>query len=243
MNSQCDPVGAMASIPTNASDEVRRRRRFRSTSAASAASTCSTWSHDAVDWNDHKKTHKSTVSSKPKASSSRRPSPSKPSLLLDLPPEILIHHLLPYLSYPALLALRLSHPYFYYSPLLYPARAQAISMRVTWLLERSEAGNVLVPTKSGSVDAATDERFLANPQVRELLRKERHHSECRRNPNGCRVVMGVTCGGPRMPGPLGRLRGELRRAGKWQRWGMVSALIAVVAMVTWTLRTFLVANA
>jgi hypothetical protein len=217
---------------------VRHRWGVRSTSQtstpSSASSTSSNWSLAASDWQSHAQKADS-LSTAPATSSN-----TQSSILLRLPPEIVIHHLLPHLNYPSLLSLRLSHPYFYHSPLLYPARAPAIRLRVAWLLDRGAGGNVLVPTKSGSLNVGTDEGFLANPQVQELLRRERRHVDCDRGRAGCRVVLGVTCGGPKKGGRLDWIRAR-RRTGDWWRmewaWVAVSVLVALVAVVLYVLRT------
>jgi hypothetical protein len=212
----------------------RHRRGARSTSQFSTHSTASSnWSLAPSDWQSHTQ-RVNSLSTNPVTSSTTQ------SNLLRLPPEIVIHHLLPHLNYPSLLSLRLSHPYFYHSPLLYPARAPAIRLRVAWLLDRGAGGNVLVPTKSGSLNVGTDEGFLANPQVQELLRRERRHGDCERGQAGCRLVLGVTCGGPKKGGRLDWIRSR-RRTGDWWRkewvWAAVSILVALVAVVLYVLRT------
>ena len=63
--------------------------------------------------------------------SQRRTQTYNSPCLLDLPPEVLLHLIHPYLSYPDLLALKHTHPIFFHSLKI------KVRHRVDWLLDRA----------------------------------------------------------------------------------------------------------
>jgi len=89
--------------------------------------------------------------------------------LLNLPAEVqvLIASNLPF---PDLLALKLSHPYFY--RIIHPT----VYDRVNWLLDRPRLG-LPIPSQTKCV-MKNDVVFVANKEVKEMLKRRRLHLEC-----------------------------------------------------------------
>lgn len=118
----------------------------------------------------------------------RTPCPS----LLALPPDLL-PLLTSHLPYPDVLSLRLTHPYFYHTPLL--ATDRNIRLKVSWLLDRKARG--LSCPREGQTIFRTDAEFCAGWEVRRILRDRRRHWECAWWKGDCEVVGGASCvGGP-----------------------------------------------
>jgi hypothetical protein len=132
-------------------------------------------------------------------SSSSNPPPS----LLSLPPCIL-PSLFSLLPYPDALALRHTHPYFYYSPLLSTDRN--VRLKVAWLVERKTRG-LPVPTNSRT-RFNTDAAFCASKEVKEIMVKRRRHGDCKGGEGGCEVVQGASCDG----------MGQKRQ--RWRSWNI-----------------------
>jgi len=101
-------------------------------------------------------------------------SPAKSTNLSSLPPEL--HHIIAsHLPYPDLLALKLTSPYF--SALVTPLLT--VKARVNWVQARYKQ-NLLVP-KSTRLSFKTDALFVANREVKAILRQRREHMECVRD--------------------------------------------------------------
>lgn len=93
------------------------------------------------------------------------------SSLLDLPPELHVM-ILQYLPYPDSLSLKITHPYF----LDFIQPTHGVAARVTWLLSRAEDG-LCIP-KSRKLNLKTEQAFLANSEVKTIIRNRRSHEEC-----------------------------------------------------------------
>lgn len=93
--------------------------------------------------------------------------------------------------------------------------------------------SLFITGKSGHVDMSSDRGFLANVQVQTLLRREHRHDMCVRGPAGCRVVLGVTCGGPRLAGGGGLM--VLKWTGISPSWvgdqGWVSSILGAFVAI------------
>jgi len=117
------------------------------------------------------------------------------SALLYLPPE-LHHQILSSLPYPDQLALRLTHPYFRSlqsqseseSQFLRSSSSSSWSSpttlaRIDWIISRADAG-LPIPQRgpgisfSFSFSFATDALFVANAEIKTILRRRRRHDEC-----------------------------------------------------------------
>lgn len=152
------------------------------------------------------------------------PSATSAPALLTVPPEVLLS-LSSYLPYPDVLALRLTHPRFYYSSLL--ATDRNIRLKVAWLLERKVRG---LPCPSGgrAIVFRTDRDFVASGMVGNVLKRRRGHRECAASPGGCQVVAGKTCGRRRL-GKRARVRPG------WEMLWNLAMLLGMV-MVAWNWR-------
>jgi len=161
-------------------------------------------------------------------SSTRTTSPSAhpASPLLSLPP-CLLPHLFSLLPYPDALALRHTHPYFFYSPLL--STDKNIRLKVSWLVERKARG--LAVPMGHNLGFKTDREFCGSREVRGIMEGRRRHEDCGEGEGQCEVVTGMVCEGRKLRG--GRWRWEwLRRMG----WEWVWSLLAlVVAVALWFL--------
>ena len=101
-------------------------------------------------------------------------SPSRPTAkLLTLPTEIQML-VACHLPYPDLLALKLTHPTFH--SLIYPT----VYDRVDWLLSRPAQG-LSIPS-SAACSFKTDREFVANDEVKTILRRRGRHLECGGSP-------------------------------------------------------------
>jgi hypothetical protein len=124
------------------------------------------------------------------------PSPSpKPTLLSlptrKLPTPMLRHlplelHLLIYsnLSWPDLLALKHTHPYFYHNI------PTTVRQRVTWLLSRAPFGLGFPQEK---VNMKTDADFCRSLEIRKFLERRRWHLDCQCGGKSCLVFEGGSC--------------------------------------------------
>jgi hypothetical protein len=143
---------------------------------------------------EHRELSNSTISTISTTSTTSQ----EPSPLLALPPELVLH-LTQHLPYPDLLALRLTHPTFYHSPLFATSGRRYIPLKVSWLIDRKSRG-LSYPTK-GSLDFISDEGFVRNGEVKGILRARRRHEECGRDGkegkgHQCEVIVGERCNGP-----------------------------------------------
>ena len=112
------------------------------------------------------------------------------SHLLALPTEL--HRLiLPHLTYPDLLALRHSHPYFY------NIVTTTVPHRLNWLIERAEQG---LPLPQKTCRWKTDADFCSSAEVKEFMKRRRRHMDCASEfgVRKCLVVEGSRCPGPRI---------------------------------------------
>ena len=117
---------------------------------------------------------------------SRHPTAS----LCYLPAEIQIQ-IHEYLTYPDLLALRLSSRYFY------DTLETTIERRVDWLLKR-KACKLPVPEYS-SCRFGSDQDFCSNPEVARILRRRWLHLDCSYNGGCCHIVLeGGRCPGQQL---------------------------------------------
>ncbi|KIW24003.1 uncharacterized protein PV07_09743 [Cladophialophora immunda] len=118
-------------------------------------------------------------SSNPEASS---PLPLKG--LASLPPEV--HHLVAdCLPYPDLLSLKLTNTYF--AALVEPRLT--IRSRISWVQSRY-AQHLPVPT-STRLSFKSDALFVANPEVKTILRRRRRHLECAAHERGSAFVFSM----------------------------------------------------
>lgn len=159
----------------------------------------------------------------PPVSSSKMPT-SDPSSFLTLPSEI--HHLIStYLPYPDLLSLTLTHPLFQSHQLIRTTK----SSRVNWLIDRS-FHKLPLPSRT-RCRWSSDNEFVNNHEIKEILRRRRWHAECaeyahtKGQSSQCLVVEGRTCEGVKEGGKPKGLRGwvglksaERRRNRPWQAW-------------------------
>ena len=116
----------------------------------------------------------------PSATSALIPSVSK---FLYLPAESQ-QHIMSFLTYPDLLALKHTHPYFYHSV------STTIRHRVEWLMERPPLG-LLLPQKKCIMK--TDGDFCKSPEIRSFMERRRKHLDCPRKSKGCFVTLGRDC--------------------------------------------------
>jgi hypothetical protein len=72
--------------------------------------------------------------------------------------------IIPHLTYPDLLALRLSHPHYYYNI------STTVHQRVVWLIRRHHDGRTTA--QASQCILKTDQEFLSNPEVRRILKEE-----------------------------------------------------------------------
>lgn len=91
--------------------------------------------------------------------------------LLSLPTEI-HHHIATHLIYPDLLSLKLTNTYF--ATLLGPDLT--VRSRVNWVHGRCSQG--LPVPQSTKLSFRSDASFVANAEVKEMLRRRRRHLEC-----------------------------------------------------------------
>ncbi len=118
--------------------------------------------------------------------------------LLALPAEL--HQLiLPHLTYPDLLALKHSHPYFY------NIVTTTVPHRLNWLIERAKQG---LPLPQKTCRWKTDADFCGSAEVREFMERRRWHMDCPIDfgVRKCLVIEGSRCPGPRV-GRQGTWRG------------------------------------
>lgn len=123
-----------------------------------------------------------------------QPSPA-PSPLILLPLELL-PYIAVHLPYPDLLALRHSHPHFYYSP--YLNTNTNIRLKVAWLIDRKDRGLALPegsPSRGKSLILKTDREFCrsADGEVRRIMERRRAHRDCPAGSGECEVVRGERC--------------------------------------------------
>ncbi|KIW93725.1 uncharacterized protein Z519_05039 [Cladophialophora bantiana CBS 173.52] len=112
--------------------------------------------------------------------------PSHHSLkgLASLPPEI--HHMVAeHLPYPDLLSLKLTNTYF--AALV--GSKLTVKMRISWVKSRY-AQHLPVP-KSTKLSFKSDALFVANPEVKTILRRRRHHLECADHERGGAFVFSM----------------------------------------------------
>ena len=102
------------------------------------------------------------------------------ALLFVLPTELHLE-IQAHLTYPDLLALRHTHPYFLNS--LQPT----IIDRVNWLLSRTELG-LPIPT-AARLNLKTDAQFCRNEEVRSILLHRRRHEECKKFNGGTCLLL------------------------------------------------------
>ncbi|KAJ5490929.1 hypothetical protein N7539_002496 [Penicillium diatomitis] len=112
----------------------------------------------------------------------RESSRSRAIKLMDLPTELhmQIASLLPY---PDALALKHTNRHFHQFV------QTGVALKVDWLIERFE-NKLECPMEECCF--RTDEAFC-NWRIRRIMKRRRHHQECRRVAGGCKVVDGQTC--------------------------------------------------
>ena len=132
-------------------------------------------------------------------------------VLFTLPAELHLE-IQAHLTYPDLLAVRHTHPYFLDS--LQPT----IIDRVNWLLSRTELG-LPIPT-AAKLNLKTDAQFCQNEEVRNILLHRRRHEECKEfNGGTCLLLRSSKCSGEalgrrRKRFGMGNVETEMRRS-KW----------------------------
>ena len=136
---------------------------------------------------------------------------SDTSPLLRLPADLL-PHLRAYLPYPDLLALRHTHPYFYYSPLV--STNTNVRLKIAWLVDRKERG-LPCPTHTSTL-FKTDREFCASTEVKLIMARRRRHKDCTGGKGGCEVVTGRSCEGS----------GERGMERDWL-WSVVVVILAI----------------
>ena len=151
------------------------------------------------------------------------PQPSQPpseslstSHLLRFPPDLLLY-IRSHLPYPDLLALRHTHPYFYYSSLL--ATDRNIRLKVAWLVDRKRRG-LACPGHHRTL-FRTDREFCASTEVKQIMARRRRHEDCQVGKE-CEVVSGTVCGRVR--------RRQLGKIGRGEVWGIVVAAAAILVL-------------
>jgi hypothetical protein len=72
--------------------------------------------------------------------------------------------IIPHLTYPDLLALKLSHPHYYYNI------STTVHDRVVWLIRRNHDGRTTA--QASKCILKTDHEFLSNLEVRRILKEE-----------------------------------------------------------------------
>lgn len=105
---------------------------------------------------------------------------------IDLPLEIQLG-IRSHLTYPDLLALKISNARFFHHKSFKTSKSD----RIEWLLQRATA-RLPIPMK-GRVRWATDEEFVANEDVKSILQRRRLHLECRDFGSQCLLVDGQVC--------------------------------------------------
>ncbi|MCJ1244889.1 hypothetical protein MMC30_002090 [Trapelia coarctata] len=148
-------------------------------------------------------------------------SPQPTSTLLSLPP-CLLPHLLSLLPYPDALALRHTHPYFFYSPLL--STDKNIRLKVSWLVERKARG--LAVPMGHNLGFKTDQEFCGSREVRGIMEGRRRHEDCGRGEGQCEVVTGMVCEGRKWRGSRGRWVGLRKMGWEWV-WSLFALVVAV----------------
>ena len=111
------------------------------------------------------------IPAKGRAVGARKASDDSLATLGSLPPEI--HDLIAsHLDYPDLLSLKLTNQYF--STLISPKLN--VKMRVRWVQDRF--ARCLPVPKSTKLSFKTDPLFVANSEVKNILKRRRKHAEC-----------------------------------------------------------------
>lgn len=166
----------------------------------------------------------------------RLPEPLTPSLLrLPLELQFLMTSHLPW---PDLLALRHSHPYFYYNI------PTTVRQRVAWLISL-EPCDLRFPREN--VNMKTDADFCRSYEIKRLLRMRRCHLDCHRDGKHCLTVEGQCCS-PHADGVSKGARAVIRNE-TFRRlshgglslcsmrllWAMLGLLIAL--LVAWIVKT------
>ena len=171
---------------------------------------------------------------------------STDSLLLSLPPEILLD-IIPRLPYPDALALKHTHPIFY------SLVDTSVRLKVAWLLDRKVRG---LPTPEKKCSFRSDSEFCSGglvggwekgkpreavqdgrDQVSKIIARRRRHGEC--EDGRCEVLVGRRCGGRKeVDGLMMELYG-LRRWGsrgfRWEWWWAARLYSLVVTCGFWFL--------
>ena len=152
------------------------------------------------------------------AMSTQSPSRTK---VLTLPPEL--HLLLSRsLTYPDLMALKHTHPYFntVISPTVYD--------RVDWLLERPRQG---LPLPQSECSMKTDAQFCNHKEIRHFMERRRQHADCA---DKCLVIEGTRCNVVWMR--LARISRCRRRR---RPWIAGTGLTLFVVLVAWNFQRWL----
>lgn len=109
--------------------------------------------------------------------------------LVDLPLELQLS-ILQYLPYPDHLSLRLTNTYFNTHEKFITTRSD----RVSWLISRSVNGLSL--PRSARCRWSSDQEFVSNAEVKQIIRRRRLHQECEvHDDQGCLLVPGYLCDG------------------------------------------------
>ena len=172
--------------------------------------------------------------------------PSLRPCLLALPAELQMI-IASYLVYPDLLSLKITHPAF--NSLIQPS----VYDRIDWLLSRPALG-LSVPC-SAACSFKTDRSFVANKEVKLILKRRRQHLECAESTfqvgriERCLLDGGQICQGAfqRIEARMGQERkllrtGRLRNA-TWLRgdalglWMVVVLVVILPSLTAWMLRS------